>query len=233
MARKSLVNVVADGLLDRIVSGELAIGEALPTEAEIGEEFEVSRVTVREALRILTAQGVVRVESGIGSHVRPVDEWTSLDSLMRYRSAHSPSDDTAVQLIEVRRMFETEAAALAATRLSDESLHELEQSVARMVAASEFGDVDDFVAADLHFHDVIMRASGNIFLSALFEPLTRVLAERRAETSRVPQIQHNAIEHHRAILEALRGRRADAARAAMHAHMEQTLNDLKAHVLGN
>ncbi|ALJ19873.1 FadR/GntR family transcriptional regulator [Microbacterium sp. No. 7] len=232
MARKSLVNVVADALLDRIVAGELDVGAALPSEAEIGEEFEVSRVTVREALRVLTAQGVVQVASGIGSSVRPIDEWRSIDALVRYRSAHADDGDVAVQLIAVRRMFETEAAALAATRLSDEALVELDGCIDGMRDASARGDVDAFVAADLRFHDVIMRGSGNIFLAALFDPITRVLAERRAETSRVPEIQSHAIAEHRRVLEALRARDEAAARTAMDLHMQQTLDDLTHYVLG-
>lgn len=232
MARKSLVNVVADALLDRIVAGELDVGDALPSEAELGEQFDVSRVTVREALRALTAQGVVRVSSGIGSAVNPVEHWRSIDALLRYRSARVGDGEIAIQLIAVRRMFETEAAALAADQLTETDLADLDECIGMMSTARAVRDVDGFVVADLRFHDVIMRGSGNIFLAALFEPITRVLAERRAETSRVPEIQHHAIDEHAAVLRALRARDTARARAAMDHHMQQTLDDLKTYVLG-
>jgi DNA-binding FadR family transcriptional regulator len=232
MARKSLVSVVADALLERIISGDPDVGEALPSEAEIGEAYDVSRVTVREALRILTTQGIIRVTSGIGSVVNPLEEWQSLSAILQYRSARGDDGEVATQLISVRRMFETEAAALAATGLSDSALDELETCVERMRTGSAAADVDAFVAADLRFHDVILRGSGNVFLAALFEPLTRVLAERRAQTSRVPEIQRNAIEEHAAVLAALRDRDATRARAAMDHHMQQTLDDLRVYVLG-
>lgn len=231
MSRKSLVNVVADALLDRIVSGELEIDGALPTEAEIGREFDVSRVTVREALRVLTAQGVVRVASGIGSAVNPLEQWRSIDALVRYRSTHADDGDVAIQLIAVRRMFETEASALAAEQLSDNALADLESCIERMQDASDHGDVGAFVDADLRFHDIIMRGSGNIFLAALFDPITRVLAERRAETSRVPEIQRHAIAEHHLVMRALRARDAASARAAMDHHIQQTLDDLTRYVL--
>lgn len=232
MARKSLVSVVADALLDRIVSGDVAVGQALPSEAEIGEDFDVSRVTVREALRVLTTQGIIRVTSGIGSVVTPLDEWQSLAAILRYRSARGDDGEVATQLIAVRRMFETEAAALAATGLTAANLDELRTCIQAMGAAADAGEVDAFVEADLRFHDVILRGSGNVFLAALFEPLTRVLAERRAQTSRVPEIQRHAIREHSAVLAALEERDPARARAAMDGHMQQTLDDLHTYVLG-
>ncbi|MCI2959300.1 FadR family transcriptional regulator [Agromyces atrinae] len=233
MARKSLVSVVADGLLDRIVSGAIGIDEGLPSEAVVGAEFDVSRVTVREAVRSLTAQGVVRVVSGKGSFVNPVAQWESLDAVLRYISTSGIDGDVALQLIEVRRMFETSAAALAAGRRTDADLTELDRLLGEMRAAHESADVDRFVVADLAFHNVILHASGNVFLGVLFEPLTRVLADRRAQTSRVPQIQKNAIEQHALVAEALRTGESDAARAAMDSHMDQTLDDLRHYVLGS
>lgn len=231
MPRKSLVSVVADALLDGIIAGEYEVGGALPSEAEIGEAHDVSRVTVREALRILTTQGIIRVTSGIGSVVNPLEEWQSLAAILRYRSARGDDGEVATQLISVRRMFETEAAALAATGLTEAALAELAECVERMRAASAASDVDAFVTADLRFHDVILRGSANVFLAALFEPLTRVLAERRAQTSRVPEIQRHAIEEHAHVLAALVDRDPVAARAAMDHHMQQTLDDLHEFVL--
>lgn len=232
MARKSLVSVVETGLLDRIVGQVYAIGAPLPSEAELAADFDVSRLTVREAMRSLSSQGVIAVVAGVGSSVQPVESWTSLDALMRYRSAHG-GDDVAVQLVAVRRMFETEAAALAAAHITDHDIETLASCVDAMRAASEAGDVGAFVEGDLRFHDLIMRRSENIFLATLFAPLTRILADRRAQTSRVPEIQRNAIVEHGRVLDALRARDAVAARAAMDGHMQQTLDDLQTYVLSS
>jgi DNA-binding FadR family transcriptional regulator len=231
MPRKSLVATVADAVLDDIVRGDLAPGDALPSEAELGAIHEVSRITVREAIKTLQAQGVIRVENGRGSYVKPVGEWVSLDAVLRVTSAGGRDDDVAVQLIEVRRMLETGAAALAATRRNDDDLAQLATYVEEMRESSARDDVDAFVRADLAFHDVILRASGNVFLRVLFEPLTRVLAERRAQTSRVPDIQAHAIEEHASVLEALRTGEAETARRAMDRHMDQTMDDLRHYVL--
>jgi DNA-binding FadR family transcriptional regulator len=231
MPRKSLVATVADAVLDGIVRGDLAPGDALPSEAELGAIHDVSRITVREAIKTLQAQGVIRVENGRGSYVQPVAEWVSLDAVLRITSAGGRDDDVAVQLIEVRRMLETGAAALAAGRRTDEDLVQLAAYVDEMRESSAAGDIDAFVRADLAFHDVILRASGNVFLRVLFEPLTRVLAERRAQTSRVPEIQAHAIDEHASVLEALRTGEAETARRAMDRHMDQTMDDLRHYVL--
>lgn len=230
--RKSLVNTVADDLLDGIIAGRFEPGGALPTEAEIGAEFDVSRVTVREALRTLSARGIVRVVSGVGSRVAPVEEWRSVSDALRFRAAHGDDTLVAEQLISTRRVIECEAAALAAPLIDDAALGECAACVDEMVAAAAAGDVDRFVDADLRFHAGILGASGNLFLGVLLAPLTEVLAERRAQTSRVPEIQEHAIAEHRGIVDALRTRDPDAARAAMDHHLQQTLGDFRRYVAG-
>lgn len=229
--RKSLVNTVADDLLERIIAGDFGPGDPLPTEAEIGDEFDVSRVTVREALRTLSARGIVRVVSGVGSRVAPVEAWRSVPDALRYRAARGDDATVSEQLISTRRLIECEAAALAAPRISATALAECDECVEAMVEASAKADVDSFVAADLRFHSVIMEASANLFLAVLLAPLTEVLAERRTQTSRVPQIQEHAIAEHRAIVAALRSGSGPAAREAMDHHLQQTLDDLRAYVL--
>jgi DNA-binding FadR family transcriptional regulator len=171
------------------------------------------------------------VISGKGSFVNPPDEWHSLEAALRMAAHGSGDDSVAIQLIEVRRMFETGATALAATRRTQSDLDDLRRYLAQMRSAHETNDLDTFVAGDLAFHDVILEAAGNIFLSVLFQPLTRVLAERRRETSQVPDIQRHAISEHTRILQALTSGDADAARMAMESHMSQTVEDLKTYVL--
>jgi GntR family transcriptional repressor for pyruvate dehydrogenase complex len=232
MARRSLVSVVADDLLDRIVHGSLSVDAALPSEAEIGHEHDVSRMTVREAIKILQAQGVIRIENGKGSFVNPVAEWKSLEAVVRASAVGTSEGDVAVKLLEVRRIFETGAAALAATRVSPDELDRLSATLAEMRSAHATNDVARFVAADLAFHDVILRASGNVFLTAMFEPVAVIIAEQRVHTSRVPVIQEHAIVEHQRILDALSAGQSELSRSAMDRHVEQTLDDLRAFVLG-
>lgn len=231
MARKSLVDVVADDLLDRVVAGEFPPGSGVPGELELSAQHEVSRMTVREAIKTLAARRILRVERGRGTFVNPLNQWSSLEAVLRAASEGQDDAAVAVQLIELRRMFETGAAELAAARVTAGELEEMDEQLAQMRAAHEANDVDRFVAADLAFHDLILHASGNVFVAVLFEPLTRILASRRAQTSKVVQIQLNAIAEHASIMDAMRSHDPERSRLAMDRHMDQTLNDLKTYVL--
>lgn len=231
MERKTLVDTVADLLLDRIIAGEIQPGSALPSEADLALESNVSRLTVREALKALRAQNVVSVQRGRGTYVNAPADWTSLDAMIRAAAFGKGRDNTSVQLLEVRRMIETGAAALAAVRHTADDLTQLRSQLERMVQAAQAGDVDRFVAADIAFHDVILRASGNMLVPAMYLPLGRLLSAGRRETSAVPQIQEHAIAMHRAILAAVASGNAEEARVAMDNHMSQTHNDLVRYVL--
>ena len=231
MARKSLVGVVADELLDRIIAGEFPPGAGVPGELELSARHEVSRMTVREAMKTLEAQRILSVERGRGTFVNPLNRWASLEAVLRAASEGVNDEAAAIQLIELRRMLESGACELAAVRISDADIRALHGHVAAMRAAHKVNDVPAFVVADLAFHDLILRACENVFVAVLFEPLHRVLQKRRTQTSKVPQIQEHAIDHHQNIADALETRDPAKSRDAMDAHMQQTLDDLKKYVL--
>ena len=230
--RKSLTETVLEKLLAGVMDGQFPPGSTLPSEADIAASSDVSRVTVREALKTLQAGNVVTIRRGIGTSVNPPEEWTSLESVLMYASRHSSVATDAADLIEVRRMVETGAAALAARHRTETDLVSLEAHIVRMESASAEKDVDAFVQADIAFHDVILRASRNLFVPVLFEPLSRLLRDNRARTSAVPEIQRNAIAMHRGILAGLSAGDPELSRLAMDKHMDQTVDDLERYVLG-
>ncbi|WP_432545381.1 FadR/GntR family transcriptional regulator [Kineococcus sp. SYSU DK004] len=231
MPRRSLVSEVAEALLDEVVRGAVPVGSLLPSEAELCARYGVSRVTLREALKTLQAQHVVRAAPGVGTYVEPVARWTGLDAVLRATSAGAGDESAAVQLLEVRRLLEVGAAGLAAQRRDEDDLAELAGLLEEMRAAHAAGDPEAFARSDVAFHDVLLRATGNVFVAVLFEPLGRVLRERREQTSAVPQVQVNALAAHEAVLAAVRAGDAEAARRAMEEHLRQTAEDLRDLVL--
>ncbi|MCZ2403789.1 FadR family transcriptional regulator [Paenarthrobacter sp. Z7-10] len=231
MVRQSLASRVAEDLLASIIGGEFPPGALLPGEAELTARHQVSRMTLREAIKTLEAQQVLSVEQGRGTFVNPVARWTSLEAVLRASSARGNDASAAIQLIELRRMLETGAAELAGERISKAELDDLREQLTAMTDAHRNNDVDSFVRADLAFHDIILHASGNVFVAVLFEPLSRVLAARRAQTSAVVQIQSHAIAAHADIVRALAEANAESARRAMDDHMTETLNDLRSYLL--
>lgn len=226
MARPSRTHDAVDQLLDAIIAGTLTAGEQLPPEGQLAVEFGVSRLTMREAVRLLQAQGVIVVVPGSRHRIAPVSEWTGMDAVVRHARSAGQRERSSLELLEVRLMIETGAARLAAERRSDDDLAVLEDSLQRMTVHHEAGDVEAFVAADLEFHDAIIRAADNRILVAAILPLTAMLEETRGETSAVPEIRAHALTEHRTVLDAIRSGMAVDARDAMANHMQQTRDDL-------
>ncbi|MGL3151837.1 FadR/GntR family transcriptional regulator [Microbacterium sp. A82] len=230
--RVSRTQSVVDGLLDEIIAGRLEAGETLPAEADLAALLGVSRLTLREGVRLLQAQGVIVPVPGSRHRVAPVDEWTGLEAVVRFSRSGGARRRSSLDLIDMRVMFETGAAELAAPRCTDEHIERLEELLEEMRSAHANGDVPGFVDADLAFHDVIFAAADNRILVASVRPLTAILQDSRSETSAVLEIREHAIAEHAAVLEAMRTRSGSAAREAMASHMRQTRDDLLHYVLG-
>lgn len=223
---------VVDGLLDEIIAGRLVAGEALPPEADLAALLSVSRLTLREGVRLLQAQGVIVPVPGSRHRIAPVDEWTGLEAVVRYSRSGGARRRSSLDLLDMRVMFETGAAELAAPRATDEHIAQLAQLLELMQTAHDRGDVPGFVDADLAFHDVIFAAADNRILVASVRPLTTMLQDSRSETSAVLEIREHALVEHAAVLDAMRSRSSSAARVAMASHMRQTRDDLLHYVLG-
>ncbi|MFI7581196.1 FCD domain-containing protein [Kocuria kalidii] len=231
MARKSLVESVAEELLERILEGEVGPHEGLPPEAEIARVSGVSRLTVREALKALQAQNIVYVRRGLGSYVNPPDAWTGLEAILKAASRGATSHQVALRLLEVRRMVETGSAELAAVHVTPEHLAAMETAVRDLEDAHDTQDLDGVTRADMAFHDAVLRGSGNPFVPVLLAQLSQLLYAERRATSAFPEVQRHALEHHRLVLAAIRTGDPEAARKAMEAHIDQTYADY-AHYIG-
>ena len=225
MSRKSLVDVVVDDLLERILAGEIAPHEALPPEAEIARTSGVSRLTVREALKSLQTQNIIYVKRGLGTFVNPTAAWTGIDAILRAASLDTSPDEAALRLLEVRRMVETGAAALAASHHTGADLDRMDAAIREMQFAHASDDLDTLVAADLAFHDAVLGASANPFVLVLMSQLGRLLYVMRRQTSAHPEVQQHAIQHHQNVRDAIATSDPEAARKAMDAHINQTFED--------
>lgn len=225
MARMSRVDETTQGLLDRIVAGEFPANgvDALPAEGVLAEQFEVSRLTIREAVKVLVSQQVLRRVQGRGTYVNPVESWMSLSALIRARRGDAV--DAIVQLVEVRAMIEVGAIELLAAKGGEEVLVHMREDLHQMVQAHRHTDVEAFVQADLTFHGRIIDGCGNPFVPATFAPISDALRDAREQTSSVSDIREHAIEEHGKILTALESGSVQAASAAMRSHLLQTRND--------
>lgn len=216
--RKRLYRQVIDQILQLIDSGEYPAGSRLPAEREMSERFGVSRPTIREAVIALEAMDRVAVKTGSGVYVL---EWNGVQG---FESNVSP-----FELLETRVLFEGEAAALAASMISDEQLTKLAGALEEMAQENEAGDTESHVA-DRKFHAIIAAATNNRVLSSVIENLWAVQGglhhikvSHQAICKADPQTRLN---EHQAIYDALANRDPQAARVAMRGHFARAIDAL-------
>jgi GntR family hexuronate regulon transcriptional repressor len=213
-----LYQTVAESIANAIVRGVYAHDERLPPERELAEEFGVSRPTIREAIIALEIRGLVDARHGSGVYV--TNDVRAKDGTTR------DLDIGAFELTEARRLLEGEAAALAATAITDAQLDELQTLVARM--SDKRASAREVDAADREFHIAIARATQNNAMVLAIETLwdvrykselCRTILEKAAIDRPVPL-------EHKKILDALRTRDPRAARVAMREHLHDVIEAL-------
>lgn len=210
----------------RIVSGEFPHGSQLPNEGELAARLHVSRGGVREAIKALAAKGLVEPRPRLGTRVLPRRDWNLMDR--EVIDWHGRAADVAFlsDLLDLRQVVEPAAARLAAERASDEQIAELETAYRGMAenAADLAKHETAFVDADLAFHLVVLRASGNQLVEQLGRLLEAGLHHALEATSHLPGGVAATLPLHRAVLQAIRARRPAAAERAMNRLLQVTVD---------
>jgi len=213
-----LYDRVAKGVAAKIADGEFAVGERLPSERELALAYGVSRPTVREAVFALELDGLVEVRKGVGV----------------FAVAKSPPGGEAAtadigpfELLEARRAFEGEACAVAASRIRDKDVEDLERLLQEIDYSKDVLAAED---ADRRFHIRIAEITGNSAMHAVVgmlweardrSPQYRFLTDKAHEARVVPRE-----DDHAKILNALRSREPAKARAAMRSHITRVVDSL-------
>jgi len=213
-----LYDRVAKGVAAKIASGEFAVGDRMPSERELALAYAVSRPTVREAVIALELDGLVEVRKGVGVFV--------VARTPRGGEA-AVTDVGPFELLEARRAIEGEACALAASRVRDEDLEELDGLLREINHGRDIVVRED---ADQRFHLRIAEITGNSAMYAAVEmlweararsPQYRLLTDKAHEAGVVP-----GEDEHAKILDALRSRDVARSRAAMRSHISRVLDSL-------
>jgi DNA-binding FadR family transcriptional regulator len=206
---------LADTLGRRIVSGDLPPGSALPAEDTSMAEFKVSRTTYREAIKILTAKGLIDSRPRRGTRVRDRVEWSLLDpDLQDWIAAAGTDAASARAVLEMRQAFEPQIAAIAAERRSPADMERINRAFSGM---SQRGiDLATGRRHDAEFHLAIAAATGNEMFIALMHALRAAL--RRGHGTRRPagqDIDPACLARHDAVRRAIAFRDSKAAREAV------------------
>lgn len=199
-----------------IQSGELPPGARLPPEHQLAAQMGISRSGVREAVKVLESARVLDVRRGDGTYVTSLAPALLLQGLGF--AVELLQGDTLLEVMEVRRLLEPAATALAASRITDEQLAELGNLLDQMRASA--GDAEQLMHYDIAFHRAVVNATGNETLTSLLDGLSgRTVRARIWRGLVLGNVTQNTINEHEAIYLALKARDQPLATAAAHMHV--------------
>ena len=212
----------ADQIAEKVRTGELRTGDRLPGERSLAAQMEISRPTLREAVKVLVEAGVLEVRRGPGGGMYVATDVVPMD-LVRHSASLRLAEIAAV--LEARRMLEPRVAQLAAERATEEDFEAMERSIEAMRRIVDGGwhqrDEDRFLQLDVQFHLALARAAGNPTVETLMRILLRQLEIARDMAMHVPLVPEWTIGIHERTLAALRSGEPEEVEAVMDEHLGQ------------
>ncbi len=219
--KKSLSDEIVFQIKEMIADGRLKPNQKLPTEQELCKAFSVGRTTVREALMALTALGLVK-RNKHNSYVTDVAERPLREFYLQLMTDHYDVS----QLYEARLMLEGLVARLACQRVSEEQLQQLEALNRQM----QSNDVEEYIRADIAYHNLIMLAADNRVLYEMYQVIRLLLEKSQREIAQQEEVRATSRAQHREIWEALKKRDGDAAMSRMNQHIRSMIELRKKYV---
>jgi GntR family transcriptional repressor for pyruvate dehydrogenase complex len=223
--RQKVYEVISDQLLRRIGDRQLNPGDPLPTERELTQAFRAGRSSVREALRMLESKGVIENRGNgtfvVAGYANPLN--SSVQLLLNLDRA------TMLDVYELRRILECEAAGLAAERHTEAHLALMDAAIDEMADALASADKERgarYIDGDLRFHLAIAEATRNGVILHAMDALRGVIRRALISIFLIPESPERSFEQHRAIREAIAARDATAAREQMRAHLVRVESDV-------
>lgn len=211
----------AQQLRELIQSGELRAGDRLPSERVLSERLGVSRTVVREAIKLVRAEGIVRVRLGVGTFVTDPPQ-NILSGPLSY--LNQPESKKIEDLLQVRNVLEPAIAALAAKNATRDQIAKMEQAIRDM--DENTADGYQYIVSDNLFHVTLAESSGNSVFQMLVNSFIDLLQESRRLAVSVPGATKRANTFHRRVLAAVIARDPRAASAAMEDHLRQATHEV-------
>jgi GntR family transcriptional repressor for pyruvate dehydrogenase complex len=216
VSRKGIYGDIVLQIRDMIDRGELRPGDRLPPERALAGMFDVSRNTVREAIKALSEQQVLESRRGAGTYVRSVDDERFAATLAGVMMRARPS---LRDIFEVRKLMEPEIAALAARNASPRDITRIEAAFAEQERAVRAGA--PAAQHDQLLHGLLAEASGNAVLCEMVKVLHEDFTRSRVDALQSPERREASLAAHRAIVEAVRNGHVMQAEKAMRDHLEE------------
>ncbi|MFI6479082.1 FadR/GntR family transcriptional regulator [Nonomuraea sp. NPDC050663] len=219
VAKPSIVDSVLAELRAEIHSGAWRVGDKIPSELQLAATLGVSRLSVREAVRVLVHSGLLSTRQGDGTYVMATDESEVALSRRLERAAQ-------LDIIDVRRGLDLVAARLAAAKRTEADLEGLREASSRRTDASRAGELDAFADADVDFHVRVAHAAHNPVLGDLYRGLSQSIRQSVRDDHCLQRAVRPGENSHEDLLAAIERRDQAAAVAAALAILDQQESDL-------
>ena len=219
VSTKKISEVVVQQFIDNIKTGKIKAGDRVPSEIELTKIFNVSRGTLREAMKNLESMGVVVIKHGIGTYISK----TILDNLIKRTIPILQINKNELKdLMEIRKVLEIFSASNAALMAEEDDLKKLEIEIQKM--ESNLANSDKFIEHDINFHLLIVNCSKNSLLIRILEPIRDSYLRQQIEAIKSPGITKKSLNFHKKIFEAIRNRNPELAKKYMSNHLEEIEN---------
>src|SRR5262249_18859451 len=212
--RAGITELVVQRIKELLESGELKAGSRLPPERELADMLNISRPSLRTALKALSVMGIIRAKPGAGTYIAEAIPEVFTEPMHFMTLIHNTSVE---ELFEARRIIEAGLAELAAERATDEDLAALNKEIDGMRAA--VGDIKQFLKHDVRFHQVMARAANNKLMSGVMDTIAQLLYHMRRRTIAQESDFNEAIEWHQKIVTSMRKRDAKRVKDLLSAHL--------------
>lgn len=214
--KKRISTMIVEAIEEMIIAENIQPGDKLPSETALAKRLEVSRTSVREAVRTLEIQGRVSVQQGKGIFLS--------ETIAGWFQRHQESIE---ELFDVRILVESHAASRAARVITDKDLEEFERIHQAYERAILDKNITEAIELDKAFHHKIAVLSGNSTLKQIMETIVSELTKGWICSLQVPERHNSTVVEHREILNALGARNMDRASSKMEAHLGNALHDIE------
>jgi GntR family transcriptional repressor for pyruvate dehydrogenase complex len=217
----SLSETIAESIKNDIIKGIWKPGDRLPGEYELANYYEVSRFTVREAIKRMSSTGLVTVEHGIGTFVNTVAPDSYMKPLLPLIAL---SDTDMLTICEARQPIEVQSIALCTMRATDDDILKMKDIYRQMQEVMQKEDYDAYHQIDLAFHKTIAQASRNMIIYTIMEMLQDFLRAQMTEVFSAPNSKMRSLERHRAMIEAIEERNVEMGKLLMSQHIQDSID---------
>jgi len=226
--KESLPEKIAERIIKLIQEKHLLPGDRLPPERELAEMMGVSRPILREALRALTVMNIIENRQRAGTYITSLEPEKLVEHL---EFIFSLEDNTYLMLLEARKVVESGLAEIAAKKITDDKIKELEGIVEK--SSNLIDNPEAFLLADLELHRIISEAAQNPILSRFMTSITRISIHSRRRTSSSTRVREQTVKDHHAIVTSLKMHSPAAAKEAMLTHIQNIEKRLAEMTEGN